>query len=151
MKWPLLGCMLLVFLWPNIALWHEQELTEVDLIVISSKYVGLGAKFLRHVVAEALIMALLFAPLFCGSILGEGHRTGVLAASIMAVFGAMGWEDAWFAYNLGVYPAAKYNGSRTRYTYSATGKVRKVARYQLGLTSTIVGIAAVYLLSVVFG
>ena len=150
MNWLILAGTVVVLLWPNIALWNERELTEADLVDISPKYQGLNGKLLRHVIAEASVMAILFAPLIFSSILSESQRTGIMTACVIGAIGAIGLLDAWFAHNLGVYPAAKYFGLRSRYTYSGTGKVGRVAKYQMGLTATLVGVAIVYFLIVMF-
>ena len=143
MYWALFGCAV-VYVWPSIALWKQKRLSETDLVVVSPTYNGIGDKYLRHLVAKIAILALGFVPLMFGSVLNDSQRSTLVAITIVAALVAQGWNDAWFALNLGVYPPAKYHGSLTRFTISTTNRVRTVARFQLFLTTIVIGSVILY-------
>ena len=132
-----------VFLWPIVAAWKLDRLTQAELIEISTEYDGINSAYLVHIVLSlAIIIPVVIAvPSVVVRDCQPHHRRAILTVWSTLVFSGLALSQGLFAVMKGVYPTSKFYGRATTYAYADGSRIQQLGRRQVITALAVSGIS----------
>jgi hypothetical protein len=122
-----------VFLWPIVATWKLDHLTQAELVEISSEYDGINTAYFVHIVMSLIVIIPLVVavPSVVVRNCQPHERRAILAVWSILVFSGLALSQGLFAVRKGVYPTSKFFGSATTYAYAEGSRIQQLGRREV--------------------